>query len=61
LKERAKTAEELNTRFELEAFSKERQICYEECSGLSGQGIWEGIDKLIAIFETSRDGSHLFP
>ena len=33
----------------------------EQCSAVTGEGVWEGMDKLIAVFENRRQGKHLFP
>ncbi len=42
--EEHKTKEELGGRLELEAARKERDIIVQECSGKTGDGIWEGLD-----------------
>lgn len=57
----SKSVEELNGRLEIENARKEREIGVAKCSALTGEGIWEGIDQLIDIFERRKTGSHLFP
>jgi hypothetical protein len=32
----------------------EREIYIQECSALNGVGIWEGVDKLVTIFEEKK-------
>ena len=42
--------EELNTRLGIENVSIEREVAFQDCSALNGQGIWEGMDRLIVMF-----------
>lgn len=57
----SKSNEELSTRFELDKARQEREVAVSRCSALMGEGIWEGIDMLIDIFERRKNGQHLFP
>jgi len=53
--------EELNVRLDVDGARKEREIATNKCSAVKGEGIWEGIDLLIEIFEKRKNGAHLFP
>lgn len=44
----------MNTRLEIESVALEREVRVQECSALNGQGIWEGIDQLILMFEERK-------
>jgi small GTP-binding protein len=46
--------DELNKRLEIEELSQEREVAFQECSALTGDGIWEGVDRLIAMFEERK-------
>ena len=50
----SKSSEELNGRLEIENLRKDqgRQILIQETSAMTGAGIWEGIDRLLVMFET---------
>jgi hypothetical protein len=56
LKDQCKNREELNARLEIDELSNEREISVQECSAVDGNGIWEGIDKLILMFEERKAG-----
>lgn len=48
----AKSSEELSGRLEVESYREQgRQVLIQECSAKTGAGIWDGIDRLIAMFE----------
>ena len=48
----SKTSEELSGRLEIEYLREQgRQVIIQECSAMTGAGIWEGVDRLIAMFE----------
>jgi len=49
-----RSKEELNSRLEVEEISKEREITVQECSAKTGFGIWEGIDRMITMFEERK-------
>ena len=51
----------LNTRLDVLKAQETREVFTEQCSAVTGEGVWEGIDKLIAVFENRRQGKHLFP
>ena len=36
---------------DLELLSKERVVIYQECSALTGAGVWEGLSSLIELFD----------
>jgi GTPase SAR1 family protein len=57
----AKSNEELSARLELDKAKEEREIAISRCSAKMGEGIWEGIDLLIDIFDRRKNGAHLFP
>ncbi len=49
----AKTSQELSGRLEVEQLRQQgRQILIQECSAKTGTGIWDGIDRLIAMFDS---------
>ena len=58
IKERSKSAQELNQRLEVEEYQKERSISVQDCSALTGEGIWEGLDKLIILFDEQLNLPH---
>ena len=58
---KSKSTEELSARLEVEQAREEREIAISRCSAKLGEGIWEGIDMLIDIFERRKNGQHLFP
>ena len=52
--------EELIQKMDVEELSKNRVINFQECSALTGTGIWEGLTTLIEIFDrtdASKTGS----
>lgn len=51
LDENRMTLEELITKMDVEQMSHNRVINFQECSALSGVGIWEGLTTMIEIFE----------
>lgn len=59
--DKSKTTEELNERLEVDNARKEREVAVSRTSAVLGEGIWEGIDELIQIFERRKNGNHLFP
>lgn len=61
LGDKSRSIEELNVRLEIENARKDREIAVSKCSAINGDGIWEGIDQLITIFEKRKNGAHLFP
>lgn len=55
LTSKTKSQEYLNSKLDVDTLKKDREIVMEDCSAISGTGIWEGIDKLIAVFEGKQD------
>lgn len=53
---KCKSKEELNTRLAVGEISQQREVSLQECSAISGIGIWEGLDKLILILQDSKKG-----
>ena len=51
LNENRMTLEELILKMDVEQLSHNRVINFQECSALTGEGIWEGITTMIEIFE----------
>ena len=51
LNEERMTLEELIKKMDVEQMSHNRVINFQECSALTGEGIWEGLTTLIEIFE----------
>ena len=47
--------EEILKKLDLDLLSKERQVHCQECSALSGDGLWEGISFLIDIFDKQHN------
>lgn len=45
------TLEELIEKMDVEQLSHGRVINFQECSAMTGEGIWEGITTMIEIFE----------
>ena len=43
--------DEILKKLDLEILSKERQVHCQECSALSGEGLWEGLACLVDIFD----------
>ena len=43
--------EEIIQKIDVEELSKNRVINFQECSAMTGEGIWEGLTTLIEIFE----------
>jgi GTPase SAR1 family protein len=54
LGEKCKSKEEINGRLDIETMRLEREIHVQECSALNGVGVWEGVDKLVSIFEDKK-------
>jgi signal recognition particle receptor subunit beta len=51
---KCKSKEELSTRLDLKTISEQREVSMQECSALSASGVWEGLDKLILMFENKK-------
>ena len=43
--------EEIIQKIDVEELSQNRVINFQECSAMTGEGIWEGLTTLIEIFE----------
>ena len=52
--EKTKAKEELNAELEIDQVHMTREIVVCECSAKTGLGVWEGIDKLIEMFEERK-------
>lgn len=46
----------MDARLEIDQLALEREVRVQECSALNGQGIWDGIDQLILMFEERKNG-----
>lgn len=54
LGDQCKEQEELNTRLDLKDISQQREIAVQACSAVTGEGIWEGMDQLLLMFEGEK-------
>lgn len=50
IEEKCRKKEELNSRLDIASLSDEREVAFQECSALTGLGVWEGVDRLISMF-----------
>ena len=53
----AKSSEELSGRLEVESYREQgRQVLIQECSAKTGAGVWDGLERLTAMFDLAITG-----